>query len=94
MRVSMSAGARILREKERRLLQLEQTMSNMEPNSDDDTESLKIFEHKPLKSLHLSDMELTDSDESSGISSTELSHMDDRLAHRGSVSPALNLGYH
>ncbi|ELT95365.1 hypothetical protein CAPTEDRAFT_197313 [Capitella teleta] len=68
MRVSMSAGARILREKERKLLQMENTVSN----ADDDLDSLKLFEHRPLKSLHLSDMELTDSDESSGISSNDM----------------------
>ena len=39
---------------------------------EDETEPEKPFAYHPRQPLHLSDLELSDSDESSGIDSTEL----------------------
>ncbi|KAK2153752.1 hypothetical protein LSH36_287g01025 [Paralvinella palmiformis] len=79
LKLNMSAGSRLLKEKQLRLKQLEQSIGEDVQPEDDDLDSFKPFSYKPGAPIHFSDLELTDSsDESSGISVTDY-HIEDYM---------------
>ena len=49
--------------------------------SSDEESTFRVFDHRPMKTLHLSDLDLSDSDDnSSGISSNDMNIDDYRLS--------------
>lgn len=83
----IATGNRLLKEKERTLKDLEESLA-LDESSNSDSPTFPVFSHKRRSQLQprVSDLQLSDSSESSGISSNEM-NLDELLPERGVHPP-------